>query len=129
VGTAYQFAIDVFFNSYWLYYLARMLSLVVILATMAVAVIETARSFSLLAAVICLILFALPVPENFTNYTARIDVLQAFFQLLALFSVIGILRTGALRHYILAGAWSGLAWPPNRFPGHSSYPWGWSSRF
>ena len=103
------FATDVFLDHYWHYYLARLLSEVVILATLVVAVIETQRLFSLLAAVLSLVLLAVPVTENFINYTARIDVLQGFFQLLALFSIVGIFRTGARRHYALAGAWMGLA--------------------
>jgi len=113
----HRFATDVFFDPYWHYYLARMLSLIVILATVAVAVLETQRIFSSLAAVICLVLLAFPVAENFTNYTARIDVLQAFFQLLALFSLIRMFANGAVRHYVGAGAWTGLAIASKPIPG------------
>src|SRR5215813_4414244 len=60
----HRFATDVFFDPYWHYYLARMLSLIVILATVAVAVLETQRIFSSLAAVICLVVLAFPVAEN-----------------------------------------------------------------
>jgi len=103
------FATDVFFDPYWHYYLARLLSLVVILAIAAVAIVETERCFSFLAALVCLVVLAFPIVENFTSYTARIDVLQAFFQLLALFSIIRIFASGAMRDYVLAGAWIGLA--------------------
>lgn len=107
--SVYVFATDVFFDGYWHYYLARLLSLLIILGTAAVAVIETQRLFSFLAAVLCLVLLAFPIAENFTRYTARIDVLQALFQLLALFSVIKIFDTGARRHYVWGGVWAGLA--------------------
>lgn len=113
----YLFATDVFFDPYWHYYLARLLSQIIILGTVAVAVIETKRLFSFLAAAICLVLVAFPIAENFTRYTARIDVLQAFFQLLALFSIIRIFGTGARRHYVLAGVWTGLAIASKPIPG------------
>lgn len=116
-SSIHQFAIDVFFDHSSHYYLARLFSLVVILATLTVAVMKTERLFSVLAAALCLLVLAFPVTENFTKYTARIDVLQGFFQLLALFSLVRIFTTGARRHYVFAAIWVGLAIATKPIPG------------
>lgn len=115
--SVHLFATDVFLDAYWHYYLARLLGLIVILATLVIAVVETERTFSFLAAVLCLVLLAFPVAENFTEYTVRIDVLQGLFQLLALFSIVRFFASGGLRHYVMAGAWIGLAVASKPIPG------------
>jgi 4-amino-4-deoxy-L-arabinose transferase-like glycosyltransferase len=113
----FDFGSDVFFQGYDHYLLARVFSFVVLIAIIGSVLVIGSRLFGRGAALIAATLLAMPLVDGLAEFTTRIDILQALFQILAVFSLVRLYDTGRTRDYVLAGIWTGMAIAVKPIPG------------
>ncbi len=98
-----EFVEDYFFNPYNYYLVARIFSTTVIVLLAFITSYVSARLYDKKVAVFVLILAIFPFIDNLVLYYPKIDLLQAIWVLLTVYSAIKISQTGKLEYYMISG--------------------------
>jgi hypothetical protein len=108
---------SLFFNPTFFYALARIFDAVLIVLMAWILYVKSRKHFGEEVAILAGLLLTLPLIENMTRFTVRIDVTLCFFHLLAWLTAIDIAVTNRRRDYILFGVFTGLAVASKPLPG------------
>lgn len=108
--SAGKYFYSVFFDSHMVYYTARLVHFLVIMAAIGLAARFCWRYYDTRTALITLVICVAPLFERLTDFTVRIDTLQGLCALASLYFAVQ-LKAGEkhYRSYILAGIFAGLA--------------------
>lgn len=111
-----EFASKVFFEPTQHYYIARLVNVIIHLATGYYTYLFAKKYFSKTATVVVAVLVAIPIFDLFTSFLPRVDSLLGLWVLFSMIFMYKFYESKKVKHYFWAGAFIGLSFSTKPIP-------------